>query len=109
MATLYFTTNSSARLARGVVAPAGNYYILGMSGFTCIEEVFKTAIAKKHRHKIDSMWLQYNDKKVVCLINKCEVHDSELSDFAQAKLTASKWGDKLEDFPYGSARFLGST
>ena len=106
MATLYFTTTKPARLSMGIVAPPGNYYILGMDGFTSMDEVFKVAISKDHRDKIGSMWLQYNNKKVVCLINECEIYGDELSDFAQTKLTALKWGEREQMFPYGSARYL---
>jgi len=105
MAVCYFTMVESAKNSRGDVSPAGNYYIEGMDGFTSAEEVFKVALPHRHKVKVASMWLQYSNKEVRCLLTGKDLEGEQLSEFAQAKLTATKWG-AVSDFPYGSARFL---
>ena len=106
MATCYFTTTKPAKLHNGKYAPPGNYFIEGMDGFTSSEEVFKVALPSKHKDIISSMWLQYNNRRVVCLLTRADIYGDELSDFAQTKLTATKWGSLPNEFPFGSARFL---
>lgn len=97
MATLYFNITKSARTRAGRPTLPGNYYILGMDGFTSADEVFSVALGKEHRSAVENMWLQYNDRAVVDLFTGKELKDSELVEFAQAKLTAIKWGgDRLQ-------------
>lgn len=110
MATCYFTLEKPARTGMGRTIPPGNYYIEGMDGFTSSEEVFQVALNKSHKEKVSAMWLQYNNKSVVDLFSRSEIYGDELSDFAQVKLTARKWGDQSYplNFPYGSARYLNN-
>jgi len=108
MARLYFQLEQPARIAAGKLMHPGNYYIDGMDGFTCANDVFRVAIDKKHMDKIGTMWLQYNNKMVINLKDsKVLEDDNMLSDFAQTKLTATKWGEEQQvGFPFGSARFI---
>lgn len=108
MARLYFQLEQPARIGTGKLMRTGNYYIDGMDGFTCANDVFTVAIDKKHMDKIGTMWLQYNNKMVVDLKDSKVIEDDNmLSEFAQAKLTATKWGeDQKTGFPFGSARYL---
>lgn len=113
MAKLYFQLDEPARINGGATMKPGNYYIENMDGFTCANDVFKVAISEKHKDKISSMWLQYNNKEVVDLKNShSEILEDlgHLSEFAQAKLTANAWGKPVvltQNYPMGSARFLG--
>lgn len=108
MATVYFTTTGPARVRGKFTAPAGNYFIEGMDGFTSHEEVFSVAIAREHKNLVQDMWLQYNNRVVVDLFTGAEIYGDELSEFAQTKLTATKWGEQPTEFPFGSARFLNN-
>lgn len=107
MATLYFQLEKPARFNNGNPAPAGNYYIEGMDGFTCTNDVFKVALKKTLKENVGSMWLQYNNGIVTDLKTQETIEGDALSDFAQAKLIATKWG-VVSHFPYGSARFLSN-
>lgn len=108
MARLYFQLEQPARLSAGKLMNPGNYYIDGMDGFTCANDVFKVAIDKKHIDKVGTMWLQYNNKMVINLNDSTVLEDdNRLSEFAQTKLTATKWGEgQRTGFPFGSARYL---
>ena len=109
MARLYFQLEQPASISGATQMIPGNYYIDGMDGFTCANDVFTVAIDKKHMDKIGTMWLQYNNKMVIDLKDSKVVEDDDrLSEFAQAKLTATKWGEdkRMVGFPFGSARYL---
>lgn len=101
MATLYFTINKPAKTQHSGWVPAGNYYILGMDGFTTRDEVFMVALPVSMKSSVTNMWLQYKsggNKSVVCMNTGHVVNEDLLSDFAQVKLSATKWGDKSSDY-----------
>ena len=92
--------------------PAGNYYIENMPGMNTAGNVC-TTIDEPHltpvKDRIERMWMQYDggSKTVVDMHTGRQLTTKdELSEFAQIKLTCSKYSNTQPVFPFGSARFI---
>ena len=117
MATVYFRLGNPVRgQVPGISqVPAGNYYIENMPGMntagnvcTVIDEPNLTPVADR----IKRMWMQYDGgtKTVIDMHTGKElITNEELSEFAEAKLTCSKYSTHDPVFPFGSARYLNRT
>ena len=114
MATVYFRLGNARRASKPneTVHPAGNYYVENMPGMntadnvcTVIDEPNLTSV----KDRIERMWMQYDGgtKTVIDMhTGKQLTTKEELSEFAQIKLTCSKYSNTHPTFPFGSARFL---
>ena len=114
MAIVYFKLGDTrqARKSSDLMVPAGNYYIENMPGMNTAGNVC-TVIDEPHltpvKDRIERMWMQYDggDKTVIDMhTGKQLTTKDELSEFAQIKLTCSKYSNTQSAFPFGSARFL---
>jgi len=106
MAVVYFHVSKPARTTFGSLVEPGNYYITDMGGFTTSADVYSVALAISLKDKVTSMWMQYGDNTVVDLLTgkNLDAKSEELSDFAQAKLTAVNWRAKGTSYPSKSTR-----
>ena len=114
MATVYFRLGNARQASKSGESsvPAGNYYVENMPGMntagnvcTVIDEPNLTSV----KDRIERMWMQYDGgtKTVIDMhTGKQLTTKEELSEFAQIKLTCSKYSNTQPTFPFGSARFL---
>ena len=117
MAIVYFRLGNPRQASKPGESqhPAGNYYIQNMPGMntavnvcTVIDEPNLTPVADR----IKRMWMQYDGgtKTVIDMHTGKElITIEELSEFAEAKLTCSKYSTHDPVFPFGSARYLNRT
>ena len=88
MSTLYFVLD---KRTNGI--PPGAYYVLGMGGLHTLGDV-STVLPKEAMQEAVNVWMQYPDNGVRCLKRDRPLeNNSELTDFAQAKMIAIKYGD----------------
>ena len=114
MAIVYFKLGNTRQASKSGESsvPAGNYYIENMPGMNTADNVC-TVIDEPHltpvKDRIERMWMQYDggSKTVVDMHTGRQLTTKdELSEFAQIKLTCSKYSNTQPVFPFGSARFI---
>ena len=88
MSTLYFVIE---KRTQGV--PPGSYFVLGMGGIHTFEDVCMV-MPSELMNKATHMWMQYPDHGVRNLLLDRPINDEDdLTDFVQAKMLATKYGD----------------
>jgi hypothetical protein len=105
MATLYFTVNSKTKITPSKAVNPGNYYIKGLDSVSKYADVIHRFTPDSFRYSIGQLWMQYEDDTVVDFITGEAVNEHRMFDFAQTKLTAEHWQDRLT-LTHGSARYL---
>lgn len=88
MSTLYFVIE---KRTQGV--PPGSYFVLGMGGMHTLEDVCMV-MPKELMSRASHVWMQYPDHGIRnLLLDKTIDDENDLTDFAQAKIIAIKYGD----------------
>lgn len=113
MAIVYFRLGNARRASKPneSLVLAGNYCIENMPGMNTVDNVCSVIdeyYTQGVKDRIERIWMQYDggSKTVVDMhTGKQLTTKNELSEFAEIKLTASKFSTRPV-FPFGSARFL---